>query len=490
MQLINRAAEALGGRGRILGVKTIEVIGYGQQAAQNGGGNITGSPDAPQKYQNILDYHRTIDLERGRMRTEQRVKSNFVFAIAGQQLGLNRANAVVDLETGARAARLDALTNPVAAVRAALDPATRLGNARRSGTSQLVDLTLKQGDTLTLGIDTTSGLPASVSYVVGNGNLGDLTLTTKYTGWVPVNGVLLPLGYRTTSDWRNIVQSELFVDRNIVDAPIDAIVAPAPGAGRGGRGGGGARGGGGQAAALQATRVADHVWFSGGSTIFEFDDHMTMFEAYGGDARVEALVTLANSLVPGKRLTQLIVSHHHFDHSAGVRAAVAAGLTLISRRGNEGIFREMTSRPATQFPDALGRNPQPLRFIPVDDHLKLKDGTNEVDIYHVIGNNHMADAVLAHVPAASLLVEADLTTQNWDYQWWGGSYMDNIDYRKIKVVTNLAVHAQQPVPIADIVSAIEKQVRGAQEMCARAAAAQFFQPGCPVQYTRPLPGTN
>jgi len=96
----------------------------------------------------------------------------------------------------------------------------------------------------------------------------------------------------------------------------------------------------------------------------------------------------------------------------------------------------------------------------------------------------------AHVPASSLLVEGDLTTQNWDYQWWGGSYMDNIDYRKIKVVTNLAVHAQQPVPIAEILSAIEKQVRGAQELCARAEAAQFFQPGCPVQYTRKLSATN
>ncbi|MGB7217615.1 MAG: hypothetical protein WBD07_02305, partial [Vicinamibacterales bacterium] len=231
-QLVGRAAEALGGRSRILAVKTIQVIGYGAQAAQNGGGNITGSPDAPQKWQNILDYHRTIDLERAKMRTQQRVKSNFVFAIAGQQLGLNRTDAVVDLETGARAGRLDALTNPVAVVRAALDPATRLSNLRRSGSQQLVDLTLKQGDTLTLGIDATSNLPASVTYVVANGNLGDLTLTTKYSGYVPADGVQLPLGYTTTSDWRNIVQSTLFVDRNIVDAPIEAIVPPAPGAGR------------------------------------------------------------------------------------------------------------------------------------------------------------------------------------------------------------------------------------------------------------------
>src|SRR3990172_7591928 len=274
-QLINRAAEALGGRSRILAVKTIQVIGYGQQAAQNGGGNITGSPDAPQKWQNVLDYHRTIDLERGRMRTQQRVKSNFVFAVAGQQLGLNRADAVVDLETGARQGRLDALTNPVAVVRAALDPATKLSNVRRSGSLQLVDVTVKQGDTLTLGIDATSNLPASVTYVVANGNLGDLTLTTRYSGWVPVNGVQLPLGYATTSDWRNIVQNTLFVDRNIVDAPIEEIGPPGPGAG-GGAGGGRGGAGGGQAAPIQATKVADHVWYSGGATIFEFDDHMTM----------------------------------------------------------------------------------------------------------------------------------------------------------------------------------------------------------------------
>ncbi|OFV93182.1 MAG: hypothetical protein A3H95_11030 [Acidobacteria bacterium RIFCSPLOWO2_02_FULL_64_15] len=421
------------------------------------------------------------------MRTEQRLKYNFVFANAAPQLGLNRTNQVVDLETGARNARLDALTNPIVVVRAALDPATKVSNLRRAGNLQLVDLTLKQGDTLTLGIDATSNLPASVSYVVGNGNVGDLTLTTKWVGWVPENGVQVPLGYNTTSDWRNIVQSKLYVDRNIVDAPIEEIVAPAAGGGRGGAGGGAAGGRGGQAAAPQATKVADHVWYMNGNTFFEFDDHLTMFETNRNDAALQAVLAVANSLVPGKRVTQVIMSHHHFDHSAGVRAAVAQGLTIIARRGNEGILREMTSRPATLFPDALGRNPQPLKFIPVDDHLKLKDGTNEVDIYHVIADNHMADAVLAHVPASSLLVEADLTTQNWDYQWWGGSFMDNIEHRKIKVVTNLAVHAQQPFPIAEVVAAIEKQVRGAQEMCARAAAAQFYQPGCPVQYTRTLP---
>ena len=59
--------------------------------------------------------------------------------------------------------------------------------------------------------------------------------------------------------------------------------------------------------------------------------------------------------------------------------------------------------------------------------------------------------------------------------------------QEIKVATNLAVHSQKPFPIAEVVSAIEKQVRNAQAFCRRAAEAQFFQPGCPIQYNRPLP---
>ena len=33
---------------------------------------------------------------------------------------------------------------------------------------------------------------------------------------------------------------------------------------------------------------------------------------------------------------------------------------------------------------------------------------------------------------------------------------------------------------------IERQVRNAHALCRSAAEAQFFQPGCPIQYNRPL----
>ena len=174
--------------------------------------------------------------------------------------------------------------------------------------------------------------------------------------------------------------------------------------------------------------------------VIEFADHMTLFEVGGGAERVAAVVKAARQIVPSKPVTEVIVSHHHFDHTAGLRQAVAEGLTVISRRDNGVIFREMTSRPTPNFPDALGRNPRPLKFIPVDDHLQLKDATMTVDIYHVIANNHMADAVFAYIPEHKAMIEGDIATAAEDLQWWGDSWLDNINYRKIDVQLNVPVH--------------------------------------------------
>jgi hypothetical protein len=146
---------------------------------------------------------------------------------------------------------------------------------------QLVDVTVRQGDTLTLAVNGTSNLPAWVSYVGPNANLGDVTYRTAFVGYVPEKGIRLPTGITTTIDWRNVVQSKLYIDRNIVDAPIDDLSAPA--SVRSARSTAGApQGGDGN---LKPMKVADHVWFMNGNTFFEFDDHITMVEANRPEAR-------------------------------------------------------------------------------------------------------------------------------------------------------------------------------------------------------------
>ena len=210
---MTRAADALGGRDRVMALKTLQIVGYGELAYFNGGGNITGDPDAPQKWQKVLEYTRTIDLEHWRTRVQQRLKMDFVFASTVGQLGLNRTNETLDGDVAynigggflaapqsgtpqpqpagaaaARQRRVELLAHPVTIVRAALDPASKLSNLRKQGNLQLVDVTVRQGDTLTLAVNATSNLPAWVSYVGPNANLGDVTYRTAFAGYVPEQG--------------------------------------------------------------------------------------------------------------------------------------------------------------------------------------------------------------------------------------------------------------------------------------------------------------
>jgi glyoxylase-like metal-dependent hydrolase (beta-lactamase superfamily II) len=488
--IVARAADALGGRDRILAIRTLTVEGYGQAVQQMGGGNVTTSPDAPQKWQNINDHVRVIDLVNGRMRVRQRQYGDFVFATLRnmrgnvQRQGLDgdiafnldaQGRATRASAAAARARRMDMHAHPVVAVRAALNPKSRVSNRRSSGGLQLVDVTTPRGDTFTLAIEST-GLPAWVSWVGPDGNLGDVTYRAHFTGYQPVSGVRMPVGLNITIDFRNIVQWKLHVDRHAIDAavgedlsPPEAVRAappPVP-----------------QAPAIEATPLAKGIWYltgAGNSTLFEFDDHLTLFEAYGSEANAKAIIAKARSLVPGKPLTELIISHHHFDHTGGLRAAVAEGLAVIAATGNEAFLREVTARPAKLFPDALGANPRPARIRTVDDHLQLKDSSMEIDIYRVIANSHMADALMVHVPRERLLAQGDLFDVNWEAYWWGSGYLDNVRYRKIEVERDVPVHGRV-LPLAEVQQHIARQIKNAEAFCASAEAADLPMRGCPVK---------
>ena len=491
--LVTAAADALGGRDRLLAVRSIRMIGYGELIDGFGLSNIAADRYAPERLNNLLEMERTFDVANERMRVRERRRTNFTFANAGANEGLNRVNQVIDGQVAYNVAangdaarvggnavierRLRFFTHPVTAVRTALKAETRLGPIRREGNIAVIGVTTAQGDEFDLGIDTATSLPAWVRWLIPQQNFGEVTYTTHFTAYMPVDGVQLPIGFMTVQDFRNLTQERLYIDRNIVDGPIDDMSAPASvrtGAAPAGRGGG---------PPPAPVQLGAGVWRLGGSTVFEFEDHMVMYEVNGSEAAVLARIDQAGSLVPGKPLTHAILSHHHDDHASGLRAAVSRGLTLISHYTNEETFRELTERRTTKYHDALSRNFRRMTFVPVRDHLELKDSRMEVDIYHVINNNHMASGLIAHVPAQRLLVEADLTTPNWDYQWWGGSLLDNIEYRKIDVERVSPVHGVV-APLADLVAQIERQVQGARALCDRASAAQLFRPGCPVQYTR------
>ena len=86
------------------------------------------------------------------------------------------------------------------------------------------------------------------------------------------------------------------------------------------------------------------IWLLAGgshhSVLVEFNDHLKLIEAPQTDDRVLAVIAKARELRPNKPLTHVINTHHHFDHSGGIRAAISKGLTVIThggqRRADEG----------------------------------------------------------------------------------------------------------------------------------------------------------
>ena len=81
LQAVVDAANALGGRDRILAIKTLTIEGEG--AAPNVGQNMM--PDGELPVWKVTEFKRTIGLANGRMRTQQLRTAQFLFANANAQ---------------------------------------------------------------------------------------------------------------------------------------------------------------------------------------------------------------------------------------------------------------------------------------------------------------------------------------------------------------------------------------------------------------------
>lgn len=194
-----------------------------------------------------------------------------------------------------------------------------------------------------------------------------------------------------------------------------------------------------------------------------------------------AFVFAAEAMMRGNPLTQVVISHHHFDHTGGLRSAVAEGLTLITQSGNLDWFEKLFARPVTHYPDALSRNPQPVKLLGVDDHLRLSDEALTVDLFRMIANGHMAHGLMAWVPEHKLLIQGDLFDKSWEVYFWGDTYEANVAYRKLDVERDVPVHGSVST-IDEVRATIAEQTRNAAALCARVEEAGLSMPGCPLAW--------
>jgi glyoxylase-like metal-dependent hydrolase (beta-lactamase superfamily II) len=281
-----------------------------------------------------------------------------------------------------------------------------------------------------------------------NPNLGDVAIETSFTDYQDVSGLKLPAHLTTKTD--TVTTTDIRATKQTVDSDAGDLAAPAAAVSA-------APIAGPPPATVTAQELAKGVWFLAGqshhSVLVEFADHLELIEAPQNDVRSLAVIAKARALRPGKPLTHVVSTHHHFDHSGGIRAAVSEGLTVVTQKGAEAFYRDAIGRPHTIVPDALAKNPKPLKIETVDEELVIKDATRTVNLYHIAGSAHADTLLMAYFPKERILVEADVYTPGGAIQPYAANLLENIKKHDLKVDRIVPIHGTI-APFSELVRAV------------------------------------
>lgn len=241
------------------------------------------------------------------------------------------------------------------------------------------------------------GLVERVDSVLPNPVLGDTRVTTVYSDYRDHGGVKFPARIRQNQGGFPVLDlqvTEVQVNQPLA-AEVPATVAAA-------------------AERVVSEKAADGVWFLAGgshnSVLIELRDHLMLVESPLHDGRAEALLAEVRRLVPGKELRYVVNSHHHFDHAGGLRAAAAAGATLVTSEQARPWFERVLANPNRISPDALARSGRKAVVTGVNGQRSFTDGTRSVEVFLIEESAHAQGFMMVHLPRERLLIQADAFT--------------------------------------------------------------------------------
>lgn len=266
--------------------------------------------------------------------------------------------------------------------------------------------------------------PSGASYKVV-GYIDDRNLVTKVRTWVenPIFGdMLVEADYSEYRDANGVKYPAAIVERRgghptfeaqilgINSNPSDIAELLTPPARPGGGFGFGPPPG---RDGPTSEKLAEGVWRINGfynALAVEFADHIVLFEpGPQNEARAQAIMAEARRVIPNKPIRYGVISHHHFDHTGGLAAVVAEGITIVTPEVNKAFLENALGAPRTLVGDALarsGRKPVIEGF--AGDERVFEDSTRTLEIHVIKGLPHADGLVVAYLPREKILVYADM----------------------------------------------------------------------------------
>jgi len=407
----------------------------------------------------LTSYTRTINYEQ-KSSSEQLNFAQPTFPSQQQNAEVNgdkawnvAANGPAAQPANAEGRQLQIWLTPHGFVKAALSASDAMLTKAADGSNVITFTAL--GKYKVAGTIDSQNMVSKVETTIADPVLGDTPLVTTYSDYKDYNGVKFPTKIVQTQGgfpvWDITVTA---VQPNApADLPVPAPVQSAAAA----------------PVSVQTAKLAEGVWFlSGGShhsLVVNFKDYIAVIEAPLNEERSMAVIAEAKKLVPNKPIKYVISTHHHFDHSGGLRTYVAEGATVVTHDSNRGFFEKTFQAPATLAPDALSKSPKAATIQGVTDKEKyeLTDGKQTIDVYATQGDLHTDELLVVYLPASKILVEADSYSPQDPNAKPSPvppnalNLYNNIQRLKLNVATIAPIHGRGAVPYAEFLKFLGKR---------------------------------
>lgn len=196
-------------------------------------------------------------------------------------------------------------------------------------------------------------------------------------------------------------------------------------------------------------------------------DHIVVVEGPLNEARSLAVIAKVKETIPNKPIRYVINSHHHFDHSGGLRTYVDEGATIVTHQMNQPYYEKAWAAPRTLSPDRLAQSKKAPTFETFTDKHVLTDGKRSIEIHQLAGSGHNDAFVMVYLPAEKILIEVDAwapvavnVPPPMPPSPFAVNLNDNIQRLKLDVRQIAALHGPRVATMADLQAALGQAAQG------------------------------